>query len=76
MLVLAATALPLSSDGNCDRAYVRFMEHLGNITSAQNGDRLAQWHRRALRIFNACDGGHLQQPDAMFRGLGKQIAEL
>jgi len=76
ILVLTATALPLSSDGNCDSAYIRFMDHLGDAVVAQNGDRLAHLHRRALRIFYACDSGHLQKPEAMFRDLEKQIADL
>jgi hypothetical protein len=76
ILILTAMALPLASDRNCDGAYVRFMDHLGQTPPAQNGDRLAQWHRRALRIFYACDGGHLQHPEVMFRDLEKQIADL
>jgi len=76
ILVLTATALPLSSDGNCDSAYIRFMDHLGETAVAQNGHRLAHWHRRGLRIFYACDSGHLQQPEALFRDLEKQIADL
>jgi hypothetical protein len=76
ILLLTAMSLPLSSNGNCDRAYVRFMDYLGENTLPHPGDRLAQWHRRALRIFYACDSGHLQQPELMFKELEKQIADL
>jgi hypothetical protein len=69
------TAMPLSSDGNCDRAYVSFMDHLGSAPVA-NGDRLADVHRKALRIFYACDSGHMQIPETVFRQLETDVGLL
>ena len=74
-LLLAMTALPLSADGNCDREYVAFMDHVGRMPAATNGDHLANIHRKALRIFYACDSGHLQKPETFFRALQEDIAE-
>jgi hypothetical protein len=66
-VILAMTAVPLSSEVDCDNAYRTFME--GSGRSEIDGDRLASLHRAALRIFNACDSGHLQDPDARLRKL-------
>jgi hypothetical protein len=71
--ILVMTAMPLSSDGNCDHAYVAFMDHLGNTPVATDGYRLADVHRKALRIFHACDSGHIQKPEIMFRDLEREI---
>jgi hypothetical protein len=32
-------------------------------------ERLAALHRGGLRIFDACDSGHLQNPERKFRSL-------
>jgi hypothetical protein len=68
--LLVTSAMPLSSDIQCDRAYSTFIEHLTD-QSVVDGDRLALLHRAALRIFQACDSGHLQNPDSHFRDLEK-----
>jgi hypothetical protein len=72
-LILVVTAMPLSSDRNCDRAYVAFMEHLSRTAAAEDGNRLADFHRNALRIFYACDSGHMQKPEALLRELEQRV---
>ena len=65
ILVVATT----SSAVNCESAYVNFVQRVSQRASALSGDRLATLHRRALRIFDACDGGHINNPDFRFRDL-------
>ena len=67
-LLLAMTALPVATETNCDRTYVSFLERLSSRDDVQ-GDRLANLHRKGLRVFDACDGGHLDNPEPMFRQL-------
>ena len=69
VLILCMSAMPLSSEANCDKAYVTFVEHL--TSTLTDGDRLAYLHRAGLRIFYACDSGHLPDPDPQFRALEK-----
>ena len=69
LAILVLMTAPLSSDVKCQRAYVTFMEDSGH--SQVDGTRLALLHRTALRIFNACDSGHLENPEAYFRKLEK-----
>jgi hypothetical protein len=66
--LLVTPAMPLSSEIQCDRAYSTFIEHLID-RSMVDGHHLALLHRAALRIFQACDSGHLQNPDSHFRDL-------
>ena len=69
-VVLATTALPVATDINCDRRYLDFVERLSSRDEV-SGDRLANLHRGGLRIFDACDAGHLDNPEPMFRRLEK-----
>ena len=64
--------MPLSSEGDCDRAYVLFMDSVGSAHVA-DGKRLADVHRGALRIFYACDSGHMQKPEIAFQQLEKDV---
>ena len=70
-VVLCMTAMPVSTDVNCDSAYVNFLERLSHRGDAVSGVRLATLDRSALRIFDACDGGHMDNPQPMFRELEK-----
>ena len=69
-LILGATALPVATDVNCDRSLINFFQRLGEQEDMA-GDRLANLHRGALRIFDACDAGHLANPEPKFRQLVK-----
>ena len=68
---LAVSTGPISSDANCDNAYVRFVERLDPRVAQLSGNQLAILHRKALRILDACDSGHLDRADALFRALEK-----
>jgi hypothetical protein len=65
--VLVATAL--SADARCGSAYVAFVERLGHRADQLSGQQLANIHRKALRIFDACDSGHMENAEVMFRRL-------
>jgi len=68
-VLLSVTAMPVSTDVNCENAYINYLERLSDRGDAVSGDRLATLHRGALRIFDACDGGHMDNPEPMFRKL-------
>jgi hypothetical protein len=70
-VVLGMSAMPISADGNCGDSYVHFLDRVSLSGNAMSGDRLATLHRSALRIFDACDSGHMQNADAMFWELEK-----
>lgn len=67
VILLCVSALPLASDVICDVPYVRFVQSLS--ARDLSGARLADLNRRALRIFDGCDSGHIQHPEAMLRTL-------
>ena len=68
-IILGMSAMPISSDANCDAAYGAFMEHLSHRGQSLSSAQLIAMHRSALRIFDACDGGHLVNVEAKFRAL-------
>jgi hypothetical protein len=62
--------MPLASAGEtCTTAYLEFVHRTNERADALSGARLAYLHRHGLRIFDACDTGHLQSPAARFRVL-------
>ena len=63
---LGSSALPIASDTNCGTAYIRFAERLELKQAAMEGEKLVHFHRAALRIFDACDSGHVENPNAKF----------
>jgi hypothetical protein len=65
-ILLGMSAMPISADGNCDTSYAHFLERVNYNVDAMLGDELAILHRSALRIFDVCDSGHMENPDAMF----------
>ena len=70
-VALVMTAMPLSSDVNCGNAYAAFLDHIGRRSFAMAGEQLVTAHRNALRIFDACDSGHLENAEKKFRDLEK-----
>ena len=68
-VVLSMTAMPVSTEVNCDHAYVGFLERISHRGDEVSGDRLATLHRGALRIFDACDSGHMDHPEPALRQL-------
>ena len=68
-VLLSVTAMPVSTDVNCGKAYMNFLERVSHRGDETSGDRLAVLHRSALRIFDACDIGHMDNPEPLFRKL-------
>jgi len=63
--------MPLSSDANCGHAYLAFVDHFSRLSVTIDGERIARIHRSALRTFDACDTGHVKNPENIFRHLEK-----
>jgi hypothetical protein len=59
-------AAPSSTPVDCGNPYVAFHERLSHHAGNISGERLAALHRGSLRIFDACDGGHLPDVQAKF----------
>jgi hypothetical protein len=57
-------AAPSSSPVECGKPYVAFHERLRHRAATISGERLAAFHRGSLRIFDACDAGHLDDVEA------------
>ena len=68
-IILGMSALPISSDANCDNAYGSFIERLRHRGQSLSSAQMIDMHRRALRIYDACDAGHLVNVEAKFRAL-------
>lgn len=69
-MLTAPTATPV----DCRGAYVSFLERVGQRTHEFSGERLAALHRGALRIFDACNSGHLADVDAKYAELEQRLA--
>jgi hypothetical protein len=67
--ILGLSAMPIFSDANCDMAYGAFMERLSHRGASLSSSQLIAAHRSALRIFDACNSGHLVNFEAKFRAL-------
>ena len=59
-------AAPSSTPVECGNPYVAFHERLSYQAENISGERLAALHRVSLRIFDACDAGHLRDVQAKF----------
>ena len=68
-VVIALTATPLSSDVHCGNAYAAFLDHIGRRSFTMTAEQLVTAHRNGLRIFDACDSGHLENAEQRFRDL-------
>jgi hypothetical protein len=53
----------------CGPAYVGFVERLSERANTLSAPRLATLHRQAVRIFHACDTGHMTDAEARLREL-------
>ena len=73
-MVLSLGLLGVSALTNCGIAYIRFSERLEVQQSAMDGEKLAGFHRAALRIFDACDSGHVEDANAMLDRLLPNLA--
>jgi hypothetical protein len=59
-------AAPSSTPVECGNPYVAFHQRLRHQADNMTGERLAALHRVSLRIFDACDAGHLPDVQAKF----------
>ena len=73
-LAVCLLAAPTSMPIDCRGAYVGFLERVGQRTHALSGERLAALHRGGLRIFDACDAGHLADVDTKYAELELRLA--
>jgi hypothetical protein len=65
-------ATPSSSAVDCGSPYVAFLERVSVRAQAMQGETLVSVHRRALRIFDACDCGHMTDVERRLADLEKQ----
>ena len=65
--LLAMSASPLASKVDCGQPFISFVQKINEKPIP--GSELAAVHRHALRIFDACDTGHLLDPDVRLRQL-------
>ena len=63
VLALCICAATAASNTRCDDAYARFIDRLSRSGVSLSGQRLATLHRKALRLYDACDMGHLSDID-------------
>ena len=67
--VLFAVLIASAGEHTCSAAYVDFVQRVSGRVGTLPVERLAALHRAGLRIFDACDSGHLQNPETKFRSL-------
>ena len=68
-VVLLGALIAGAGERTCSTAYVDFAQRVSNRADRLPAERLAALHRGGLRVFDACDSGHLQNPERMFRSL-------
>ena len=79
-LALALVATPTSTyvastSVDCGSSYVSFLERVSHRGAAMSGDQLATLHRGSLRIFHACDSGHLADVQTKFVELESRVGK-
>jgi hypothetical protein len=72
-LAVGLLATPDSTPVDCGGCYVSFLERVSQHAPSLSGDRLAALHRGGLRIFDACDSGHLGDVQARFAELEHRL---
>ena len=73
-LVLALMSIGVSAQSTmeCAEKYKSFMQKMTREEQGKmSGDRLAALNRKAQRIYDACQTGHLANPRAMFDSLDR-----
>jgi hypothetical protein len=68
-LLLGMPSAIAADTATCGAAYLGFVHRTHGVADALSGKRLALLHRRGLRIFDACETGHLDNPERRFRAL-------
>jgi hypothetical protein len=67
--VLFGVLIVGAGERTCSTAYVDFVQRVSDRVEHLPAARLAALHRAGLRIYYACDSGHLQNPERMLRSL-------
>ena len=67
--MLFAALIAGAGERTCSAAYVDFVQRVGDRVDHLPAERLVALHRGGLRIFDACDSGHLQNPERTSRSL-------
>ena len=71
-LTLMSIAVSAQSTMDCAARYKSFMEKMTREEqSKMSGERLAALNRKAQRIYDACQTGHLSDPRTMFESLDR-----
>lgn len=73
-LAVGWLAAPTSTPVDCRGAYVSFLERLAERVHALSGERLVALHRGGLRIFDACDSGHLSDVQERYAELERRLS--
>ena len=72
-LAVGLMATPDPAPVDCGGCYVSFLERVSQTAPALPGERLVALHRGGLRIFDACDSGHLSDVQARFGELEHRL---
>ena len=71
-LTLMSGVVSAQSNMDCAARYKNFMERLTlEEQRKMSGEQLAALNRRAQRIYDACQTGHLASPRALFESLDR-----
>jgi len=72
-LFLMAVVVSAQSDLDCGRAYKSLLDKIKREQAGKMpGERLAALHRRAQRIYSACQTGRLPNAHALFEELHRE----
>jgi hypothetical protein len=74
LVVFVLVAVATTADVDCGAAYTNFVERLGHRVHGLSASQLATIHRKALRIFDACETGHMDHTEFMFRRLEREFS--
>jgi hypothetical protein len=72
-LVTTPDSQNASTSVDCGGTYVHFLERISREADAMSGEQLAALHRGSLRIFYACDSGHLADVQTKFVELENRV---
>ncbi len=72
MLTLLSVAVSAQSTVDCAARYKAFMQKMAREEPKKlSGEQLAALNRKAQRIYDACQTGHLSDPRSMFENLDR-----
>jgi hypothetical protein len=72
-LIWPPAAVSAQSEMDCAAKYKSFMEKMARQEQRKlSGEEMAALNRRAQRIFDACQTGHLNDPRTLFEDLDRR----